>query len=186
MCYNNSVHYSQEDLVWTSRLVLPKYACCFESRDTYAKLGVKQGLKEKKLQRRDEIQILFQDVLKHIDNLTDNTNYKATTMTCKTIPKAYREQYKCILREFYEFLQLSRPLEYKHVELLSQRSVILVSDNDDLDIPGRSNLNNQMILTPYINKVNFIWGQYSQLFEEIGCQQSSNASQYFDVLKEIK
>ena len=107
-------------------------------------------------------------------------------MTCKTIPKAYRERYKCILRESYEFLQLSRPLEYKHVELLSQRSVILVSDNDDLDIPGRSNLNNQMILTPYINKVNVIWGQYFQLFEEIGCQQSSNASQFFDVLKEIK
>ena len=186
MCYNGSVHYSQENLVWTSKLVLPKYACCFESRETYAKLGVKQGLKGERLQRQEETQILFQDVLRHIDNLTNNANYKVRTMTCKTIPKAYREQYKCVLKEFYEFLQLSRPLEHKHVELLSQRSVILVNDNADLDIPRRSNLSNQMKLTPYINEVNVIWGQYFKLFEEIGCQQSSNASQFFDVLKEIK
>ena len=184
MCYFDSVHCSQENLVWTSKLILPNYACCFESRDTYAKLGVKQGLKGKKF--RDEPRISFQDVLKHIDNLTNNANYKARTMTCKTIPKAYREQYKRVLKEFYDFLQLSRPLEYKHVELLSQRSVIIVNDNADLDIPGRSNLSNQMTLTPYINEVNVTWGQYFELFEEMGCQQSSNASQFFDVLKEIK
>ena len=184
MCYNGSVHYSQENLVWTSKLILPNYACCFESRDTYVKLGVKQGLKGKTF--KDEPRLLFEDVLKHIDNLTNNTNYKARTMTCRTIPEAYRGQYKCILEEFYELLQQFRPLEHKYVELLSQRSVILVNDNADLDIPGRSNLSKQMNLTPYINKVNVIWGKYFELFEEMGCQQSSSATQFFDVLKEIK
>ena len=184
MCYFDSVHCSQENLVWTSKLILPNYACCFESRDTYVKLGVKQGLKGKEF--RDEPRISFQDVLKHIDNLTNNTNYKARTMTCKTIPEDYRGQYKCVLEEIYEFLQQSRPLERKNVEILSQRSVILINDNADLDVPGRSNLSNQMKLTPYINEVNVIWGKYFELFEEMGCQQSSNASQFFDVLKEIK
>ena len=145
---------------------------------------MKQGLKGKKF--KDEPRLLFEDVLKHIDNLTNNTNYKARTMTCRTIPEAYRGQYKCILEEFYEFLQQFRPLEHKYVELLSQRSVILVNDNVDLDIPGRSNLSKQMSLTPYINQVNVIWGKYFELFEEIGCQQSSSATQFFDVLKEIK
>ena len=184
ICYNGSVHYSQENLVWTSKLILPNYACCFENRDTYVKLGVKQGLKGKKF--RDEPRILLEDVLKHIDNLTNNTNFKARTMTCKTIPEAYRGQYKCVLEEIYEFLQQSRPLEHKYVELLSQRSLILVNDNADLDIPARSNLSKQLKLSPYINEVNVIWGKYFELFEEIGCQQSSNASQFFDVLKEIK
>ena len=184
MCYNGSVHYSQENLVWTSKLILPSYACCFESRDTYVMLGVKQGLKGKKF--RDEPRVSFEDVLKHIDNLTNNTNYKARTMTCKTIPEIYRQQYKCVLEELYEFLQQSRPLEYKHVELLSQRSVILVNDNANLDIPGRSNLSNHMKLPPYINEVHVIWGKYFELFKEMGCQQSSNASQFLDVLKEIK
>ena len=184
MCYNGSVHYSQENLVWTSKLILPSYACCFESRDTYVMLGVKQGLKGKKF--RDEPRVSFEDVLKHIDNLTNNTNYKARTMTCTTIPEIYRQQYKCVLEELYEFLQQSRPLEYKYVELLSQRSVILVNDNANLDIPGRSNLSNNMKLPPYVNEVHVIWGKYFELFKEMGCQQSSNASQFLDVLKEIK
>ena len=184
MCYNGSVHYSQENLVWTSKLILPNYACCFESRDTYVRLGVKQGLKGKKF--RDEPRVSFDDVLEHIDNLTNNTNYKARTRTCKTIPEIYREQYNCVLEELYEFLQQSRPLEHKYIELLSQKSIILVNDNADLDIPGRSNLSKQMKLIPYINDVNVIWGKYFELFEEMGCQQSSSVTQYFDVLKEIK
>ena len=186
MCYNGSVHYLQENLVWTSKLILPNYACCFKSRDTYAKLGVKQGLEKKKRQSRNDPEILFQDVLKHIDNLTNNTNYKARTRTCKAIPEDYREQYKCVLADFYEFLQLSRPLEHRHFELLSHRSVILVNDNANLDIPGRSNLSNHMKLPPYINEVHVIWGKYFELFKEIGCQESPTTGQFFDVIKEIK
>ena len=154
--YNGSAHYSQENLVWTSKLILPNYACFFESQDTYAKLGVKGA----KLQRSDDPKILFQDVLQHIDNLTNNTNYKARTRTCKTIPEVYREQYKCVLKEFYEFLQLSRPLDHTHIKHLSQRNIMLVNDNADLDVPGRSNLSRQMKLPPYINEVFVIWGEY--------------------------
>ena len=186
MCYNGSVHYSQENLVWTSKLILPNYACCFKIRDTYSKLGVKQGLEKKKKQCRNVPEILFQDVLKHIDNLTNNTNYKARSRTCKTIPEIYREQFKCVLADFYEFLQLSRPLERRNVELLSHRSVMLVNDNVNLDVPGRSNLSNHLKLPPYINEVHVIWGKYFELFKEIGCRESPAASQFFDVIKEIK
>ena len=186
MCYNGSVHYLQENLAWTSKLILPNYACCFKSRNTYAKLGVKQGLGKKKRESRNDPEILFQDVLKHIDNLTNSTNYKARTRTCITIPEDYREQYKCVLADFYEFLQLSRPLEHRHVELLSHRSVVLVNDNANFDIPGRSNLSNHMKLPPYINEVHVIWEKYFELFKEIGCQEFPTTGQFFDVIKEIK
>ena len=186
MCYDGSVHYSQENLVWTSNLILPNYACFFDNQDTYVKLGVKQGLKGEKLQRSDYPKILFQDALQHIDNLTNNTNYKARTRTCKTIPEVYREQYKCVLKEFYKFLQLSQPLERTHIKLLNQRSMMLVNDNADLDIPGRSNLSKEMKLPPYINEVSIIWGEYFEFFKEIGCQESSTTDQFFDVLIEIK
>ena len=186
MCYNGSVHYSQENLVWTSKFILPKYACCFKSPDTYSKLGVLQVLESKKRHSRNVSEILFQDVLNHIDNLTNNTNYKARTRTCKTIPEQYREQYKLVLADFYEFLQPSRPLERRHIELLSHRSVMLVNDNANLDIPGRSILSNRMKLPPYINEVHVIWGKYFELFKEIGCRESPTTGQFFDAIKEIK
>ena len=185
MCYNGSAHYSLENLVWTSKLILPNYACVFDNQ-TYVKLGVKQGLKGEKLQRSDYPKILFEDALKHVDNLTNNANYKSRTRTCKTIPEVYRKQYKCVLKEFYEFLQLSRPLERTHIKLLNQRNMMLVNGNADLDTPGRSNLSKEMKLPPYINEVSIIWGEYFQLFKEIGCHESSTTDQFFDVLKEIK
>ena len=44
ICYNGSVHHAQENLVWTTKLILPTYACCFESK-IFVMLGVQQGLK---------------------------------------------------------------------------------------------------------------------------------------------
>ena len=67
-----------------------------------------------------------------------------------------------------------------------QRSFILVNTNAELDIPGRSNLSSQMLLSPYVNQVDVYWGKYFDLFQKLGCQQSPNTEQYFDVLREIK
>ena len=64
--------------------------------------------------------------------------------------------------------------------------MMLVNGNADLDTPGRSNLSKEMKLSPYINEVSIIWGEYFQLFKEIGCHESSTTDQFFDVLKEIK
>ena len=63
---------------------------------------------------------------------------------------------------------------------------MLVNDNADLDIPGRSILSNRMKLPPYINEVHVIWGKYFELFKEIGCRESPTTGQFFDAIKEIK
>ena len=175
ICYYDAVHHSQESLVWTSKLILPSYACCFDSR-THNRLGVQQEAR----------QILFEDVLKHVDNITNKNNYQYRSRTCKVIPEAYRKQYIRILGEIYEFLTLSRPLKHSQIELLMNRSLILVTGNTALDIPGRSILSSQMLLAPYINQVEVIFGKYFELFKEIGCRQCPNIEQFFDVIREIK
>ena len=175
ICYCDAVHHSQENLVWTSKLILPSYACCFDSR-TYTKLGVQQRAE----------QILFEDVLKHVDNITNNNKYQSCSRTCKVVPKPYREQYIRIFGEIYEYLLLLQPLSYSQIELLMSRSLILVTENTALDIPGRSNLSSHMLLAPYINQVEVFFGKYFELFKEIGCRQCPNIEQLFDVIIEIK
>ena len=175
VCYYDAVHHSQENLVWTSKLILPSYACCFDYK-TYTRLGVRQGAR----------QILFKDVLKHVDNITNNNNYQSRSRTCKVVPAAYRKQYIRILGEIYEFLMLLRPLKHSQIELLMNRSLILVTENTALDIPGRSNLGSQMLLAPYINQVVVFFGQFFELFKEMGCRLYPNIEQLFDVIREIK
>ena len=183
--YNGSVYHAQENLVWTTKLILPTYACCFENK-TFVMLGVQQGLKRKKCKTIDEQCISFEDVLSHIDNITNNSCYRAKTKTCKCIPESFLGKYKSVFEEIYEFLDHLQPLDNAQIKSLMKRSLILVNASAELDIPGRSNLSNQVLLTPYINQVDVYWGKYFDLFKKMGCQQSPNTEQYFDVLREIK
>ena len=175
ICYNDAVHDSHENLLWTSKHILSSYACCFDS-GTYTKLGVQQRAE----------QILFEDVLKHVDNITNIDNYQSQSRTCKSVPMPYREQYIRIFGEIYEYLRLLQPLNHSQIELLMSRSLILVTENTALDIPGRSNLSSHMLLAPYINQVEVAFGKYFELFKEIGCRRCPNIEQLFDVIMEIK
>ena len=118
--------------------------------------------------------------------MTNNSCYRAKTKTCKCIPESFLGEYKSVFEEVYEFLYHLQPLDNAQVKSLMKRSLILVNGSAELDIPGRSNLSDQALLTPYINQVDVYWGKYFDIFKEIGCQQSPNTEQYFDVLTEIK
>ena len=183
ICFNGSVHYLLENLVWTTKLVLPAYACCFRE-ETYLKLGVQ--LKRNKSQNQDQPKISFSDVLKHVDNLANITDYPQKTLSGKSLPRKYQDEYKKVLEDIYKFLQQSQPLESSQIELLRQRSMIPVNGNASLHIPIRSNFSQKMLLPPYINQVDVYWRKYFDVFEEMGCQKVTNVEQIFDVLKEIK
>lgn len=106
VCFNGSVHHLLENLVRTSKLVLPAYACCFRE-ETYLKLGVQ--LNRNKSQNQDEPKISFSDALKHVDNLTSNTDYPQKTLSCKSLPRKYRGECKKVLEDIFKFLQQSQP-----------------------------------------------------------------------------